>query len=162
MTRIGVISDTHLSGPDRVLGEILASRFMDVDMIIHAGDLVALRVLEALGASGREVAAVCGNMDGPDVRACLPQTRTVTVEGAVIGIVHGWGAPAGIRQRVLSLFKGVDAIVYGHTHQAYAGIEAGVYFFNPGSPTDSRFTTSCSVGIITADKKRIEGTVVTL
>jgi hypothetical protein len=74
MTLIGVISDTHLSGPDRVSGEILASRFMDVELIIHAGDLVALLVLEALGRGAGGGPAVCGQHGRPG-RPRMPSPR---------------------------------------------------------------------------------------
>ena len=48
MKRIGVISDTHLRGHDPDLARRLAEPFAGVDLILHAGDLVNIRVLEAL------------------------------------------------------------------------------------------------------------------
>ena len=59
--RIGVISDTHLPGYDKKLKTIVERYFRDVDLILHAGDLVDLGVLEVFG--NRPVKAVCGNMD---------------------------------------------------------------------------------------------------
>ncbi|PKN83406.1 MAG: hypothetical protein CVU51_12485 [Deltaproteobacteria bacterium HGW-Deltaproteobacteria-1] len=43
--RIGVLSDTHVSGFDENLKRIIDENFSDVDMIFHAGDLVELSVL---------------------------------------------------------------------------------------------------------------------
>lgn len=162
MIRIGVLSDTHLKRPDPLLSRILLTHFADVSMVLHAGDMVSERVLEPFFEAGKEVIAVCGNMDDADVRACWPEKRILTVEGAVIGLIHGWGSPKGIRERLRTVFDNVDAIVYGHTHVAFSGREGGVYFFNPGSPTDSRFTNWNSVGIITVDGKKIQGTVISL
>ena len=59
--KIGVISDTHLDDYDDKMRKSVAEHFSDVDMILHAGDMVDLRVLEIFG--GKEIKAVCGNMD---------------------------------------------------------------------------------------------------
>jgi putative phosphoesterase len=157
MKRIGVVSDTHLRSPDAFLERIASGCFAGVDLIVHAGDLVTLDVLDAFACLGKDIIAVCGNMDGADVRRTCPASRCIELEGLTLGIIHGWGAPSGIRQRVLGSFKRVDAVIYGHTHAAFSGHEAGVYFFNPGSPTDSRFTSSRSVGIITIHEGSITG-----
>lgn len=162
MKRIGVISDTHLNGPDHLLEEIASGPFADVDFIIHAGDMVRMDVLDVFLEHDKQVVAVCGNMDTPDVRHTYPASRTIDVEGVTLGITHGWGAPAGIRQRIVSAFKDVDSIIYGHTHEGFEGHEAGIYFFNPGSPTDSRFTSPRSVGIITIHENSIKGELITL
>jgi len=162
MKKIGVISDTHLTGPDSYLEEIASRIFVDVDFIIHAGDMVRMEVLDVFIQMDKRVVAVCGNMDGMDVRQSYPASRSIEVEGVTLGITHGWGAPAGIRQRIANTFRDVDSIIYGHTHEGYAGYEAGIYFFNPGSPTDSRFTSTRSVGIITVDGKSIEGEIIIL
>lgn len=162
MKKIGVISDTHLRRPDKALEAIFERHFHDADLIIHAGDLVTLDVLDCFALWNKEVIAVCGNMDFPDVARTFPVSRTVMVEDLRLGLVHGWGAPGGIRDRIRTSFDHVDAIIYGHTHQAFAGYEAGVYFFNPGSPTDSRFTTPPSIGIIRIDHKNITGEIISI
>lgn len=35
----------------------------------------------------------------------------------------------------MNSFKKVDAVIYGHTHEGFSGTQAGIFFFNPGSPT---------------------------
>lgn len=162
MKRIGVLSDTHLHGPDTGLEELFARYFSDVDFIIHAGDMVNLSVLDILADLDKKVVAVSGNMDESDVRSSYPAQRIIQTEQLRIGIMHGWGSPHGIRQRILNAFEKVDAIVYGHTHEAFSGRESGIFFFNPGSPTDSRFTSSRSIGIITVQGLSIEGEIITL
>jgi len=46
--KIGVLSDTHMKAPDKVLNHILDEIFKDVDLILHAGDIVTSRVLDRL------------------------------------------------------------------------------------------------------------------
>jgi putative phosphoesterase len=160
MKKIGVISDTHLKKPDENLYAIARKHFYDVDLIVHAGDMVTLDVLDCFVESGKEIQAVCGNMDSPEIQRSYPVSRRLTIEECSIGIIHGWGSPNGIRRRIRASFDNIDAIIYGHTHQAFSAIEAGIFFFNPGSPTDSRFTTSNSIGIIIIDGKKIEGEII--
>ncbi len=47
--RIGVVSDTHLSGFDENLKKNIDEHFSDVDLVFHAGDLVDLCVLDLFG-----------------------------------------------------------------------------------------------------------------
>jgi putative phosphoesterase len=162
MKKIGVISDTHLQRPDAYLEEIASRYFSDVDLIIHAGDMVTLDVLDVFFSLDKELIAVCGNMDHSEVKGAYPAARTVTVEQVTIGITHGWGSPHGIRRRVLTSFPYVNAVIYGHSHQAFSGMEAGVFFFNPGSPTDYRFTIKQSIGIIEVRGNTITGAIVIL
>ena len=58
--KVGVISDTHLDDYDDKMRRCIAEHFSDVDMILHAGDMIDLRVLEIF--RGKEIKAVCGNM----------------------------------------------------------------------------------------------------
>ena len=162
MTRIGVLSDTHLNGPENLIDEIVETHLSAVDMFIHAGDMVWFSVLDSLYATGKPVHAVSGNMDPMEVKSRYPAKKIIEVEGIRIGIIHGWGSPNSIRQRIIGEFSDVGAIVYGHTHQPFCSFEAGILFFNPGSPTDSRFTKECSVGIIEVDSKNLRGEIIRL
>ena len=46
MKTIGVISDTHIPSRCLHVPEIVMERFKGVDLILHAGDLTELSVLE--------------------------------------------------------------------------------------------------------------------
>ncbi len=159
MKTIGVLSDTHLKGPSLELDAVVGRHLTEVDLLVHAGDMVHLSVLDSLYATGKEVIAVSGNMDPPAVQQAFPLKRTLAVEGLSLGIIHGWGPPAGIRARIREAFAGVDAIIYGHTHAPFCGTEGGVFFFNPGSVCDSRFTSARTLGIIVIDGKDIRGEI---
>jgi hypothetical protein len=149
--KIGVISDTHMQSPSAELIEVSNIHFRDVDLILHAGDLVALEVLKAF--SGKKVIAVRGNMDLPDVARKLTIKEVVEVGGCRIGLIHGWGSPRGLEEKIRKEFDRVSAIVYGHTHRAANQVYEGVLFFNPGAfKTDRSFHGNRSVGILTIDR----------
>lgn len=159
--RIVVISDTHIPRvaqdlPKQVYDEILSS-----DMVIHAGDFVEKDLLEKLKTL-KEVRAVCGNMDNADLRAVLNQKEIVDAGKYKIGIIHGYGAPNDLIDTVKKEFKAVDAIVFGHSHQAVNIVKDGILFFNPGSPTDTIFASKNSYGILEITDKGIEGRIVSL
>ena len=59
--KIGVLSDTHLTEVTPALERIIGEYFQEVDLLIHAGDMVGLAVYRFLSAFPLE--AVQGNMD---------------------------------------------------------------------------------------------------
>jgi hypothetical protein len=131
MIKIGVISDTHL---DRVTDEFkdnIVKYFNDADMIIHSGDMTVRAVYEYL--SNWNLKAVRGNMDDFDLRDILPEKRVVEISGIKIGIMHGRGSPNGLSSLVFKEFRGVDIIVFGHSHIPFHGKNGNVEMFNPGS-----------------------------
>jgi putative phosphoesterase len=156
--RIGVISDTHI--PERakdIPAEIIKS-FKDCNMIFHAGDLVEIKVLDILRDLGKEVVAVHGNMDYPDVKQKLPSKQIIEVEGLRIGIFHGWGSPHKLKELARDTFKEEKPaiIVFGHSHYPVSENIKGIYYFNPGSPTDKIFSPFNSYGILEIENKTIK------
>ena len=146
--KIGVISDTHIAAAADGLPRELLERFREVDLILHAGDILELSVLEKLGELA-EVRAVYGNMDPGMTRAELPADMMFSIDNVRIGITHGSGAPGGMEKRVLAKFeKPIDVVVVGHSHQALCRRIGGVLALNPGSPTDTRFAKYRSYGIL--------------
>ncbi len=147
MIRIGVISDTHLNRPIKELEDLAEGPFKEVDMILHAGDMTELGVLDAF--SGKKVIAVCGNMDSSLVRKEFPTHRVVSAASFKIGLIHGWGGPQGIEERIAREFDGVDCIVYGHTHHPSQREREGIFFFNPGAFGGGLGSAPKSVGVLT-------------
>lgn len=148
--KIGVISDTHLDDYDEELKILIAEHFRDVDMILHAGDMVDLRVLKIFG--DREVKAVCGNMDNSSVRQKFPEHLLFEIKEFKFLLIHGWGSPWGLEEKISARFKDVDCVVYGHTHKPANHKTGNVLFFNPGSAVDRFFNSSKTVGILEIDK----------
>ena len=161
--RIGVISDTHIPSVADRLPERVFAEFRGVDMILHAGDIVTPSVLEALAKLSR-VIAVCGNMDRLDVCAELPPKTIVEADGFRIGLTHGYGPPDDLLDYVRKQFDGdkVDAIVFGHSHHPMNETRDGILYFNPGTPTDRRFSHDLSIGILDIDGSKIKGRIIEL
>lgn len=158
--RIGVISDTHLREPTPQLCDLQHTIFADVSMILHAGDLTELAVLDAF--SNKEVVAVHGNMCSSACWHELPAERVIEIASYRIGLTHGWGYPFGVSKRVASIFDSVDAIVYGHTHRADNKVRNGVLYFNPGAFHGGfPFFGKGSVGILTLEDT-ISGQIIKL
>ena len=157
--RVGVISDTHLRGYDEGLKRIVDEHFRNADLIVHAGDLVDLRVLDVFGS--KEVKAVWGNMDPPAVRQALPSIITMRLGDFTVGVAHGWGTPAGLEDRLLRLFGPINCLIFGHTHVPANRVRDGVLLFNPGSAVDRRFSPHNSMGILEISDA-IRGEIITL
>ena len=161
MVRVGVVSDTHLREYDEAFARRLAQALGEVDLVLHAGDLVSLVVLDML--PGEQVYAVAGNMDLPPVQAQLPAKRVVEIAGRRIGLIHGWGAPIGLARRVKAEFEGenVECIVFGHSHRPMNEVVDGVVMFNPGSAAKG-WLGSGSVGVLEVDEGGIRGRILKL
>ncbi len=160
MVKIGVLSDTHIGRFADLPGGMVGA-FADVDLILHAGDLANLDVLEGLRKIGPRVYAVWGNMDPPDVRRSLPEKEIIQIGRFRIGLTHGSGAPFNLIQTVRKTFKyqKLDCIVYGHSHSPQNKMHRGLLYFNPGSPTDKVYAPYNSYGLLEIDQK-LTGTIV--
>src|SRR5204863_2583781 len=84
--KVGVISDTHIPHFKK-LPEAIWEHFAGVELIIHAGDLSILSVLDELETIA-PVVAVQGNIEHEEVVLKLPLKREIEVEFCRIGIVH--------------------------------------------------------------------------
>jgi len=149
-TRVGVISDTHLNRVTGELTRLYEQYLVDKDILLHAGDFVSIEVLDFFSKEGFQ--GVCGNMDHHAVKQRLPEKRVLEIEGHRIGLVHGWGSPFGIEQRIRSLFQGVEAIIYGHSHRSSNHVVDGILFFNPGPACGSR-PGGNGIGILEVDEE---------
>jgi hypothetical protein len=160
--RIGVLSDTHIPRVATRLPEEIYNVFKDVDMILHAGDLIDMSVLNTLEKMA-ETQAVHGNMDESEVLKALPAKRLINVGRFKIGLVHGYGAPFNLINTVKKEFiqKKVDVIVFGHSHSPVNEVRDGILFFNPGSPTDKIFARYNSYGILTVGHE-VKGEIIKL
>lgn len=152
--RIGVISDTHIPDKCEHLPPAVLKAFKNVDMIIHAGDLVSLKTIGELESACGQVVAVAGNMDCQDVVKKYPAKKVFNILGIKIGLTHGSGAPVNLVGLVKDIFKtdNCDVIIFGHSHKAMNEQIGKILFFNPGSATDS--VSGCtSYGIIEINEK---------
>jgi uncharacterized protein len=159
---VALIADTHLPRGSRRLPEECLRRLAAADAILHAGDLVAVSVLEELRAFGVPVHAVHGNADEPALRETLPKELVVELGGARIGMTHIPGPRVGREERLAARFPGCDAVVYGHTHVAQAERVGGVWILNPGSPTEKRRSPGRSLLVLEVVRGEIQPEPVSL
>jgi uncharacterized protein len=132
--RVGVISDTHgLLRPQAL--QALAG----ADTLIHAGDIGAPEVLDAL-AQVAPVLAVRGNNDRDAWARRLPDTALVEYGGAVVHLLHD------VSEVSLDLRQaGVRVLVSGHSHRPRIEWREDVLYLNPGSAGPRRFRLPVSV-----------------
>ena len=145
--RVGVISDTHVPAITRSLPPVIFDLFKGVDLILHAGDILEMSVLDELRTIA-PVEAVAGNMDGSEVHLNLPYKKIIPLGIYSAGLIHGKYKIDVQRDMIRKEFDAVDLIVYGHSHTPFWGKVNGVYFLNPGSPTDKRHAPYNSVAIL--------------
>jgi putative phosphoesterase len=158
--KIGVISDTHIPFAGEDLPDKIYQDFKNVDLILHAGDIVEESLLEKLNKLAKTI-AVKGNMDSHSLKKKLPVKQIIKVKKFKIGLTHGEGTPQGLVDLVKKQFEKdkVDCIVFGHSHAPLCEKRGNMLFLNPGSPTDQIFSPFNSYGILEIDDK-IEGKIV--
>jgi putative phosphoesterase len=116
------------------------------DLVLHAGDVVSLEVIDFL--KKRNFLGVCGNMDPPEIKSLLPEKEVMKLGPYRIGLAHGWGPSDGLEDRIDELFHGMDVIIYGHSHQPANHMKRGTLFFNPGTATGFSSSGVHSLGIL--------------
>ena len=150
LKRIGLISDTHIPEAMPEIPKEVLDVFKGVDMILHAGDMHAIRVLDWLERIA-PVLAARGNGDGPGLQSPgkgnanqdprIKHAQVVESGGLKIGVVHDFPFPEEAEYLSIDAFLErdfgghVDVVVCGHTHLAKISEYQGILIINPGSPT---------------------------
>lgn len=144
---LGLISDTHFLDRCRVLPAAIFEALSGVDIVLHAGDVGALRVLDELAAIA-PVVAVHGNDELEGAEHVLPFQQILFLAGHRILLTHGnhpnradelasrkvnaW-QPKLARWATMAREVGASIIVYGHTHIPWVTEFDGVWIINPGA-----------------------------
>lgn len=152
---IGLISDTHIPDRAKIIPQKVFDAFDGVDLILHAGDLTSLKVIEELEKIA-PVIAIQGNMDRAK-GISLPIAKTIETEGLKIGIAHGEVYPRADTQQLVYIAKelDVDILVTGHSHQPKIEQTDGVLLLNPGSPVVPRLADR-TVMILEINNKAVD------
>jgi putative phosphoesterase len=154
-TRVLVMGDTHCARvgavPDVVLE--LADR---ADHVVHTGDVIGIDVLDALEALA-PVTGACGNVDGPDIAARLPERALVELDGVRIGVVHDAGPRLGRHARLRAWFPDAHVVAYGHSHLPELDRleDEGPFVVNPGSPTQRRRAPTHTIAWLELDRGQV-------
>jgi uncharacterized protein len=148
---IGLIADTH-----GLMRESALKALRGVDLILHAGDVGRLDVLDAL----RELApvnAVAGNVDVPD--AGLPASFDTELLGQRIHMSHGHELGSPTPEALVARYD-ADILIYGHTHRALVKELRGTLVINPGAAGAARFKIGPSVALLSLPDRSVR--IVTL
>lgn len=141
--RIGLLSDTHIPQAAEVLPDELMEAFQGVDLILHAGDIYNISVLDDL----ERIAPVLAARGDDDYGTTLADERVkekhvLKLEGQTLFLIHErphspswWHAPWW--QSTLSSEQNdrPDIVVFGHEHRTVVENADDILFVNPGSPT---------------------------
>ncbi len=161
---IGLISDTHIPARAKAIPNRVFEVFQDASLIIHAGDLTRLSVIEELEQMA-PVVAVHGNMDTRDVKEKLPLINSVEVYDWKIGMTHSLSFFFRTRRlKDVAEKQSCKIFVSGHTHQPSIKYREGTLLINPGSATNPipPFLTKPSVALLKITKSDIEPQIVQL
>ena len=156
MVRLLLVADTHLPKRAKDLPSELWRAVEDVDVVLHAGDWVDVRLLDELEDRARRVVGVHGNNDDPDLRRRLPEVARVELGGVRLAVVHETGSARGRQERCAALYPDDDVLVFGHSHIPWDTVApSGLRLLNPGSPTDRRRQPHCTYLTATASEGRL-------
>jgi len=132
--QIGLISDTH-----GLLRKEAVRALRGSELIIHAGDVGKLEILDTLRALA-PVVAVCGNVDTADWATILPETAVAEAGAVLIYVLHDVTA-LDLDPRT----AGFQIVVSGHSHKPGKSERDGVLYINPGSAGPRRFQLPVTV-----------------
>lgn len=152
---IGLISDTHL--PDRwnTLQPAIFETLAGADLILHAGDVGKLHVLDQLSVIA-PVIAVHGNDETAEAQAALPYQQIIALNGTRILLCHSHipDRAAELASRVGDAWQpklatnadyarsfGATIYISGHLHIPFAVEVDGVWLINPGAIASGSPTT---------------------
>ena len=164
MTDVLVIADTHL-GPGQAgrLLERIAPELAAADVVLHAGDITDITVLDALATHvpAGALHAVLGNND---VGLRLPAELAVDIGGCPVAMVHDSGPATGRARRLRRRFPDAGLVVFGHSHLPWHETDVRAsdghvqHHVNPGSAMLRRRAPACTVARVRIDA----GTVVSV
>ena len=132
--RVGLITDTHIPDIEKELPRQVFDIFRGVDLILHAGDIYSVSVLDEL----ERIAPVKAALGDDDLFTLLRDERVeskhvLDLEGRIVWLVHEKPRVARPSSRLMERLP--DVMVHGHTHWALVRRDEDVLFVGSGSPT---------------------------
>ena len=132
---ITVLSDSHIPSVQSALPVDVIKAIEQSDMILGLGDFTTAETIHFLKGYSQPFYGVLGNMDGYDLRDYLPLHRTLNIQDHTIYMIHGWGSPNEIQQRIFQTLPSPkpEICLYGHSHQQ-SDLQIGkTRMINPGT-----------------------------
>ena len=146
--RIGLLSDTHIPESADALPVEVLDAFRGVDLILHAGDIYILDVLNDL----ERIAPVLAASGDDDYGVTVADSRVkrihiLELEGKTLWLGH-----ERHHLRMQSLHESPDIIVFGHEHRLVNEHIGSTLYLSPGSPTYLDYQRGLgTVGILTIE-----------
>lgn len=146
--KIGLISDTHITQKRGKLSQNVLKAFKDADLIIHAGDITQVKVLDELQKIA-PVIAVSGNND----KLNLNKTEIIKIENFKVVINHATTYSNDFEKlKKFASKNNADILVTGHTHKPHCEIIDDILFINPGS-SNRPVKSDASVAVLNIEEK---------
>jgi len=127
--KILIVSDTHGRNENY---ERLLAKMEALDLIIHCGDVEGgERLVEKLADCPVEM--VAGNND---FFSSLPREKEFDIGGYKVWLTHGHSYYVSMDNETIkreAVARGVDIVMYGHTHKPVIQVEREIIAVNPGS-----------------------------
>ena len=129
MQRIMIVSDSH-----RRHGNLAEAIYNEghLDMLIHLGDVEGEEeVIKSI--AGCETIFIAGNND---FFSPLDREKEIELGGKKIWLTHGHNYYVSLDLKVIeqeAVARGMDIVMFGHTHRPLIQIEDELTFINPGS-----------------------------
>ncbi len=154
MKRIALLSDTHGYLDDQMI------RLMgECDEIWHAGDIGSCSVTDRL-MQVKPLKAVCGNVDGAELRVQFPALLRFQCEEVDVLMTHIGGYPGHYERNLLPLFKSnpPKLFIAGHSHILKVMFDPKYQFLhiNPGAAGQQGFHTVRTMVRFTIDGEQIK------
>ena len=132
--RVLIVSDTHRQNGNYLK---VLERVRPVDLVVHCGGVEGSEYLISEGA-GCPVEMVAGNND---FFSGLPREKEFQIGSYKVWLTHGHNYYVSmgnetIKQEAVS--RGMDIVMYGHTHKPVVDMGKNVIALNPGSLTYPR------------------------
>ncbi|WP_049922227.1 metallophosphoesterase family protein [Halopiger djelfimassiliensis] len=159
MSRVAIISDTHVPSRAAGLPEWVADELRRADHTIHAGDFDSRRAYDRIETlADDDLTCARGNMDPAGLE--LPSATALEIDGVTFVVTHGTGSPDSWHERVAATTRAeasADAVgVAGHTHEVVDTVVDGVRLLNPGSATAASPATRETMLVATVDDGDLE------
>ena len=129
--KILIVSDTHRK--DENLKQVIA-RSGPLDMLIHLGDAEGSEHMIATWVNeGCDLEMILGNND---FFSDLPREITLDIGSYKVWVTHGHNYYVSMGNETIkkeAIDRGVDIVLYGHTHRPVIDIDDDIIAVNPGS-----------------------------
>ena len=132
---IGLISDTHVPDVAEEVPRKALEAFSGVDLILHAGDLSVVSVLDELEEIA-PVLAARGDDDYGIKNERLREVQRLELDGVKVYLIHSslyFARDVILHPEKHDLERAPDVVVFGHTHRDTLRTVSGSLLVNPGS-----------------------------